>query len=209
MTPEERASLKVESVKGTVSQNLLEGPIAKNLALQHLFERASVARELHAAGMLLRRGIGRVSVEEARVFASTDDFFVRPGSDLVTTPEVLAEEAALLAAVKAGQGGYAELGCGASSGKDVFVVAPSSSGVEILKQQGFATLDTFQKLMDSASLQDVARGKIVWIDEAGFFSTRQMRWAVDFAARNDCRLILSGDTRQHHAVERGKPGAYR
>jgi len=81
--------------------------------------------------------------------------------------------------------------------------APSSSGVEILKQQGFATLDTFQKLMDSVALQDVARGKIVWIDEVGFLSTRQMRWAVDFAARNDCRLILSGDTRQHHAVDRG------
>jgi hypothetical protein len=52
---------------------------------------------------VLRRGIGRVSVEEARLFASTDDFFVRPGSDLVTTREVLAEEAALLATVKAGQ----------------------------------------------------------------------------------------------------------
>src|SRR5271166_5314039 len=256
MTSEERVSLKVESVKGSASQNLLEGPIAKNLAVEHLFERASVARELHAAGMLLRRGIGRVSVDEARVFASTGDCFVRPGSNLVTTPEVLAEEAALLAAVKAGQGGYAELGYGgqwkflspfvagneeqtnavlhvlksrdlvtsirgpagsgkttmmqeavravaALAGKDVFVVAPSSSGVEILKQQGFATLDTFQKLMVNASLQDVARGKIVWIDEAGFLSTRQMRWALDFAAQNDCRLILSGDTRQHHAVERG------
>jgi hypothetical protein len=88
MTPEDRASLKVESVKGKVSQNLLERPIAKDLALEHLFERGSVARELHAAGMLLRRGIGRVSVEGARVFASTDDCFVRPGSDLVTTREV-------------------------------------------------------------------------------------------------------------------------
>src|SRR5215471_21780621 len=58
-------------------------------------------------------------------------------------------------------------------------------------------------LRGNASLQEVARGKIVWIDEAGFLSTRQMRWAVDFAVRNDCRLIFSGDTRQHHAVERG------
>ena len=49
---------------------------------------------------------------EARVFASIDDCFVRPGSGLVTIREVLAEEAALLAAVKAGQGGYPELGCG-------------------------------------------------------------------------------------------------
>jgi hypothetical protein len=60
----------------------------------------------------------------------------------------------------------------ALSGKNVFVVAPFSSGVEILKQQRFATLDPFQKLMESASLQDVARGKIVLIDECGFLSTR-------------------------------------
>ena len=109
---------------------------------------------------------------------------MHPGSNLVTTREVLAEEAALLETVKAGQGVYAEIGCGgqwkflspfvagneeqtnavlhvlksrdlvtsirgpagsgkttmmqeavravaALSGKDVFVVAPSSSGVEI------------------------------------------------------------------------------
>jgi hypothetical protein len=57
--------------------------------------------------------------------------------------------------------------------------------------------------MQSQLLQDVARGRILWIDEAGFLSTRQMRWAVEFAAKNDCRLILFGDTRQHHSVDRG------
>jgi hypothetical protein len=40
MTPGERASLQAESVKGTVSQYLLEGPLAKNLALEHLSGRA-------------------------------------------------------------------------------------------------------------------------------------------------------------------------
>ena len=59
-----------------------------------------------------RRGIGCVSVEEARVFASADDCFVRPGVNLVTTREVLAEEMALLAAVKAGRGAYSEVGSG-------------------------------------------------------------------------------------------------
>ena len=57
--------------------------------------------------------------------------------------------------------------------------------------------------MQSQLLQDVARGRILWIDEAGFLSTRQMRWAVHFATKNDCRLILFGDTRQHHSVDRG------
>ena len=37
---------------------------------------------------------------------------MHPGSNLVTTREVLAEEAALLETVKAGQGVYAEIGCG-------------------------------------------------------------------------------------------------
>ena len=75
--------------------------------------------------------------------------------------------------------------------------------VQVLKEQGFVALDTFQRLMDNALLQDVAQGKILWIDEAGFLSTRQMRWVVEFAVRNDCRVIFSGDTRQHHAVARG------
>jgi hypothetical protein len=33
----------------------------------------------HAAGMLLRRGFGSVSVEEARAFVKLDDRFVRAG----------------------------------------------------------------------------------------------------------------------------------
>jgi len=41
------------------------------------------------------------------------------------------------------------------------------------------------------------------VDEAGFLSAKQMRWIVAFASENGCRLILSGDTRQHHSVERG------
>jgi ATP-dependent exoDNAse (exonuclease V) alpha subunit len=89
------------------------------------------------------------------------------------------------------------------SGRDVLVLAPSSSAVKVLKEQGFAASDTFQQLMDSELLQDVARDRILWIEEAGFLSARQMRWAVEFAAKNNCRLILSGDTRQHHAVDRG------
>jgi hypothetical protein len=259
MTAEERTSLKIENAKGATHQNLLESDTAKNLAVQHLFERASVARELHAAAMLLRRGIGLVGVEEARGFARAGDRFVRRRGDLITTHEVLAEEASLRETVNAGQGQNEELGrrdqwkflsplvmaseeqinavrhvlksrdlvtsirgpagsgktsvmqeavkaLAALSGKDVLVMAPSSSALQVLKEQGFVAVDTFQKLMDSVLLQDVARGKILWIDEAGFLSTRQMRWAVEFAARNNCRLILSGDTRQHHGVERGDAG---
>jgi hypothetical protein len=58
MTPEERESMQPEFVKSAPSQNLLGAGAAKELAIQHLFEQVSLKRELHIAGMLLRRGTG-------------------------------------------------------------------------------------------------------------------------------------------------------
>jgi hypothetical protein len=45
------------------------------LLIKHLFEHVSLKRELHIAGMLLRRGIARVSVADALAVAreSADD----------------------------------------------------------------------------------------------------------------------------------------
>ncbi len=87
MTPEERESLRPESVKSAPSQNLLSAGAAKELAIQHLFEQVSLKRELHIAGMLLRRGIARVSIAEALTWVTSDPFFVRPDPEgkLLTT----------------------------------------------------------------------------------------------------------------------------
>jgi hypothetical protein len=30
-----------------------------------------------------------------------------------------------------------------------------------------------------------------------------MRWLLDYANQNNCRVVLCGDTRQHHGLERG------
>jgi hypothetical protein len=115
MTPEERHSLHTDSVKGTRSENLLEPLLAKALAVTHLFERSSIARELHAAGMFLRRGIGRVSVDQAKAFAANDSRFVRPhpAARVLTTREVLHEESEMLRIVEGGKGKYQEIGNGA------------------------------------------------------------------------------------------------
>lgn len=48
-----------------------------DLAVKHLFEQLSVKRELHVAGMLLRRGIGRVTVAETLAWVKSDPLFVR------------------------------------------------------------------------------------------------------------------------------------
>jgi hypothetical protein len=87
-------------------QDLLDRQEAESIATSHLFERSSVDRELHAAAMLLRRGLGRVNVAEALDFARKDDRFMRPfpESRFLTTREAMQEETDMLKLVEAGRG---------------------------------------------------------------------------------------------------------
>jgi hypothetical protein len=41
------------------------------------------------------------------------------------------------------------------------------------------------------------------VDEAGFLSVRQMLELEEFAVEHDCRLVVTGDTKQHHSVHWG------
>ena len=89
------------------------------------------------------------------------------------------------------------------SGLDVMAFAPSASATEVMRKHGFRSAATVQKLLADPELQRLAIGKILLIDEAGFLSVREMRQLLSFAAGNNCRVILSGDSRQHYSVERG------
>jgi TrwC relaxase len=114
MTPEERESLQPQCVKSAPSQNLLGAGAAKELAIQHLFEQVSLKRELHIAGMLLRRGIARVSIAEALAWIKSDPSFVRPDPDgkLLTTREVRDAENKMIHLAAQGQGKHEALGGG-------------------------------------------------------------------------------------------------
>ena len=83
------------------------------------------------------------------------------------------------------------------------ILAPSSPSVEVLKAQGFANADTLQQFLVNRDLQQAAVGQVLWVDEAGFLSVRQMLELQEFAVEHNCRLVLTGDTKQHHSVERG------
>jgi conjugative relaxase-like TrwC/TraI family protein len=258
MTPHELTSLQPECVKGTASQNLLDARTAKKLAIQHLFEQVSVKRELHVAGMLLRRGIARVPVAEALAWIKSDPQFVRPDPDgrLLTTREVQDAETKMIRLAADGQGKYEPLNRGKEwtirhplvatseeqskvvhhvlgsedfvisfkgpagagktelmteavtaieelSGMRVLVLAPSSPSAEVLRLQGFTNAETLQQLQVNSDLQKLAKGQVVWVDEAGFLSVLQMLELEEFAAEHDCRLIVTGDTKQHHSVEWG------
>ena len=258
MTLAEVASLRPECVKGAPCLNLLDALTAMELAVKHLFEHVSLKRELHIAGMLLRRGIARVSVAEALAWANSNPLFVRPDPDgkLLTTREVRDAENKMIHLAAQGQGKHEALGggkewiirhplVGASeeqnqavhhvlgskdfissftgpagagktklmteavtaieslSGKRVMILAPSSPSVEVLRAQGFENADTLQQFLMNKDLQQAAIGQVLWVDEAGFLSVRQMLELEEFAAEQNCRLVVTGDTKQHHSVQRG------
>jgi conjugative relaxase-like TrwC/TraI family protein len=92
-----------------------------------------------------------------------------------------------------------------SGGAKVFTFAPSaeaSRGV-LRADAGFANAETVEALLQNPKLQAQVRGQVIWIDEAGLLSVRTLARVADLAEKENCRIILSGDTAQHRAVERG------
>ncbi len=91
-----------------------------------------------------------------------------------------------------------------AGGRKVFTFAPSAeSSRGTLRDEGFSNAQTVAHLLKNESMHPQLRGQVLWIDEAGLLSARQMRGIFQLAEQQNCRVILSGDTRQHTSVERG------
>lgn len=89
-------------------------------------------------------------------------------------------------------------------GMEVFTFAPTSQAAyQVLKDEGFTDSETVQQLLANPELQEKMRGKVLWIDEAGLLSTREMKRLFEIADERNARLVLSGDSRQHYSVGRG------
>ena len=92
-----------------------------------------------------------------------------------------------------------------STGKKVFTFAPSaeaSRGV-LRSDAGFANAETVEALLQNEKLQAQVRGQVIWIDEAGLVERSHAGAGGRSGRKKNCRIILSGDTAQHRAVERG------
>jgi ATP-dependent exoDNAse (exonuclease V) alpha subunit len=63
--------------------------------------------------------------------------------------------------------------------------------------------DTLQQLLVNQQLQRKIANHVIIVDEAGFLSVRQMRDLCRLAKKNNNRLILAGDIKQHTSVEAG------
>lgn len=91
-----------------------------------------------------------------------------------------------------------------AAGHQVFTFAPSAKASRgVLREEGFASADTVERLLTDQQMQGRVHGQVLWIDEAGLLSTRDMRRLFDLAKEENCRVILSGDSAQHSAVAAG------
>lgn len=89
-------------------------------------------------------------------------------------------------------------------GKTVTVVAPTAQASRgVLKQEGFANAETVAQFLTSPMMQEAIKGQVLWVDEAGLLGTKDMLSLLEVTEKNNARLILGGDTRQHASVVRG------
>ena len=91
----------------------------------------------------------------------------------------------------------------AGIGVPLVVLAPSAKASRgVLREEGFAAADTVAAFLDKPEMQAAARNGVIWVDEAGLLSTRQLDQLLDAADDLGARVVLQGDKRQHAAVER-------
>ena len=93
----------------------------------------------------------------------------------------------------------------ALSGREPMMLAATASAVSRLKEAGMLGATTVANFKDKFELQAAAAGRVIWCDEASLLDNASMTWLLNFARHNASRLVLSGDPRQHGAVQRGQP----
>jgi ATP-dependent exoDNAse (exonuclease V) alpha subunit len=92
----------------------------------------------------------------------------------------------------------------AMTGLDPVMLAPTVRTVGKVREAGFEA-DTVANLRDKPALQAAAAGRIIWCDEASAMDNRDFDWLLHFAQETGGRLVVSGDPKQHGAVQRGHP----
>lgn len=91
-----------------------------------------------------------------------------------------------------------------AAGRNVIVVAPTAQASRgVLRAEGFTQAETVAKLLCSPDLQDSLTGQVMWVDEAGLLSVKELARLLELAKQKNARVILGGDTQQHTSVTRG------
>jgi conjugative relaxase-like TrwC/TraI family protein len=138
LTPAERDS--IAATRGQPQKVAAEDKAHAGYAADHLFERSSVIDERRLLTLALRHGIGEVSPEGVRAQANRLGLLKREetGKMWVTTPQVLAEENAMLRFAVNGKGSCLPL----TAGQDNWHQGLSASGLSGQQQAAVAHLLT-------------------------------------------------------------------
>ena len=92
-----------------------------------------------------------------------------------------------------------------SAGYEVKGLAPTSRAAQKLAEAGMET-ETLQRHLTRGDHTDDGQKRLYIVDESSMVSTKQMHSFMEGLKEND-RVLLVGDTRQHEAVEAGRPYA--
>lgn len=91
-----------------------------------------------------------------------------------------------------------------ATGKRVLVAAPTGMAThEVLRADGFRNATTVAHVLTNRDARERLKGNVLWVDEAGLLSVPDLARLVRLVKECDARLLLTGDTRQHHSVTRG------
>ena len=78
------------------------------------------------------------------------------------------------------------------------VCAPQAQQVSDLQKDGFTNAKTLASFLYTKNIE---KNSVIIVDEAGQISGKQMVMLLELAHQNNCRVILSGDTKQHGSVD--------
>lgn len=91
-----------------------------------------------------------------------------------------------------------------ATGKQVFTFAPSADASRgTLRKEGFENAETVERLLIDPAMQANMKNQVIWVDESGLLSVKDMKRLFDVAKEQNARVVLSGDTAQHQGVLRG------
>ncbi len=89
-------------------------------------------------------------------------------------------------------------------GERVYTFAPTSQAShQVLKQEGFENSETIQQFLLNTALQEEASHAVLWVDEAGMLSAKELSKLFEISEKYGNRIVLSGDVFQHKSVGRG------
>ena len=88
------------------------------------------------------------------------------------------------------------------SKKSLIALAPSSQAVKQLEKKGFDS-ETIAGFLVNFKKQELLQNNVLLVDEAGMVGVKTMSKLLELSHLKNAKIILSGDTKQHNAVEFG------